>query len=72
MRNFLRKFDAFGKPVSLTHEGMTTYSTSCGGCVTILLAIVVTLGLMAEFHANFTEPDFTMQLLHSAESWKDF
>ena len=39
--NWLKDFDQFGIPVSLTYEREFTFNTPCGGCATIFIILIL-------------------------------
>ena len=41
MRSYLKKVDAFGMPVTLTHQGNDDYRTTTGSLMTLVLLEVV-------------------------------
>lgn len=41
LHKFLRIFDIYGKPINLTYKGSLTYKTALGGCLSILLTILI-------------------------------
>lgn len=38
---FLRLFDLYGKPISLTYKGSLSYRTAFGGCLSICLSMLI-------------------------------
>lgn len=38
-----RSLDVYGKPVSLTFQGDEKFRTSCGGCVTLTVGLILVL-----------------------------
>lgn len=57
----ISELDAFGTPVSLNYSGQTKYKTCCGGCLTILMALLV---------ANFAV--LKLAYLNSNYNWEVF
>jgi hypothetical protein len=41
----LKDADAFGRPITLTHNGRSSFKTVCGGLCTILVAVLILLYL---------------------------
>ena len=37
----IRGLDIFGQPVSLVYKGESTFQTKCGGCVALMLTLII-------------------------------
>ena len=48
----------FGQPVQLTYKGEPTFSTCCGGLVSLLFMLVMTLVVSIQFYKLVKYPEF--------------
>ena len=58
LSEFVRDQDIFAVPVSLTYMGKSSHRTKIGGCVTILLAIAISISFAIQADQVFNNPIF--------------
>ena len=51
----------FGAPVQLTHDGSASYKTTFGGCLTVLLKLVLVIYTMLKFKEIVGEADWMIE-----------
>ena len=58
LSEFVRDQDIFAVPVSLTYMGKSSHRTRIGGCVTILLAVAMSISFAIQADQVFNNPIF--------------
>jgi hypothetical protein len=58
LASILRDSDLFAIPVTLAHQGRTTFNTVLGGCVTILLGLSLLAGFSVQIWILCYEPEY--------------
>ena len=61
MTEFIRRRDMFGAPVQLTHDGSASYKTTFGGCLSLLLKLVLIIYTMLKFKEIIGEEDWMIE-----------
>ena len=59
LKELIRSRDLFGKPVQLTYKGKSAFNTVCGGCVSLLLILVILVGACYQLVNLIGEPTFS-------------
>ena len=54
----IKNFDLFGIPVQLTYRGETKFNTVFGGCVSMMLVVVLGVGFVYQLHSLYYNPEF--------------
>jgi len=50
--------DLFGITVQLTYKGQRSFSTACGGCLSILIVVGFTVGFILQFYKLYSQPEW--------------
>ena len=58
VQQLLKSFDLFGEPVQLQHQGQRFIKTSLGGCVSLVMLLVILVGAAMRFKQVYFEPEF--------------
>ena len=57
-QKLISNLDLFGLPVQLTHQGQLYFKTGLGGCISLLLILVISIGAIIQFRRVYYEPEF--------------
>ena len=57
-RQRVRAYDAMAIPVGITYKGEREFNTFFGGCITIIIALYISIQLISMLVKNHTNPDF--------------
>ena len=59
-QDVLKFFDLFGRPVQLTHKGHSTFRTSLGGCLSLLVIISISVFATIRLREIYFSPHFQL------------
>ena len=57
-QRLIRSFDLFGRPVGLTYKGQRKFTTSIGGCISLILVLSIIAGAIIRFRQIYYYPEF--------------
>ena len=64
----MRKYDAISIPVGITYKGEREFNTFLGGCLTLLIALYISIQCISMIVKGHTNPDYESQ---KNEFWGD-
>ena len=69
----VKSSDLLGVPVTLTHRGQPTYDSVCGGFITLLITVGLSLFIGWQLEVELLQPEFfTLPPAHSSNSTLSF
>ena len=66
---FFRKWDGYAQPVQFTYKGESEFTTTTGGCITILTSLLIFLYGVQQVIYLFIRPDYSAT---TTVTYKDF
>ena len=58
-RKYTRRFDAFSYPVRMSYKSEFNFSSACGGCLTVAIALGIIGYLVPTLYNLLMDPEFT-------------
>ena len=58
-RKYTRRLDAFSQPVRMSYKSEFNFSSACGGCLTVSIALGIIAYLVPTIYKLFMDPEFT-------------
>ena len=58
-RKYTRRLDAFSQPVGISYKSQFYFSSGCGSCLTVTIALFIIAYLVPTLYKLFLDPEFT-------------